>query len=344
MDIGCIMSKDRLGFVGILREALRIPAASPRFLILAFLSSFPLFCSLLLNEFLLQQTFLNAARLAFDGTSEFSTGRDSGGFRICYVLGPTSVLKRWVGEASRGLVLMSALYLVVGNPLDLLNSMVVVHNASAVYTGEDLPNPRQFFARPLKRIGFRGPLVTSMYSLVLSCLTLLVIVSFASSNLCGLSSPFGPATFASLLVLAASFAKFMEWSVIWNTGIVISIVEEKHGDSALAVAANLSRGNRRKGLALMLVFFVCRLALRSSCLYFVWHGEGSGLVVTVALVCLMCLGNVVKWSVFMVYYCDCKQRFLKRKADVEEGKATPHVVLVVFLVASFFLTGKLLRW
>ncbi|KAK3413255.1 hypothetical protein EUGRSUZ_I01826 [Eucalyptus grandis] len=320
MDTSCI------GFVGILREVLRIPTASPRFLILAFLSSFPLFCSLLLNEFLLQQTFLDAAHLGFDGTSEFSASSDSPGFGICDVLGPTRVLKRWVEEASRGLVLMSALYLVIANPLDLLNSMMVVHNASAIYAGDDPPNLRQFFIQPLKRIGFRGPLVTSMYSLLLSCLTLLVIVSFASGNLCGLFSPFGLGRFASALVLATSFTKYLEWSVIWNVGIVISILEEKQGDTALAVAAYLSRGSRRKGVALMLVFFICRLALRLSCLYIARHGRGSGLVAsTVVQVCLMCLGNVVKWSVFTVYYCDCKQRFLKKKTDVEEGKADPPV-------------------
>ncbi|XP_030469854.2 uncharacterized protein LOC115688232 [Syzygium oleosum] len=314
------MAKGRLGFVGILREALRISTTSPRFLTLAFLTSFPLFCSLLLNELLLQQTFLSTAHLAFRGLSEFSTSSDIGGFRTYSVLGSICVLQRWVGEASRGLVLMSALYLAIVNPLDLLNSMMVVRNASAIYAGENLPNPREFFVRPLKKIGFGGPLVTSMYSLVLSCLTLLVIVSFAS-NLCGLSSPFGLGGLAIVLVFAALFAKYMEWSVIWNTGIVISILEEKHGDIALGVAAYVSRGSRRKGLALMLVFFICRFALRLSCLYFAWHGKECILVATVAQVCLVCLGNVVKWSVFMVYYCDCKKGLLEKKIDVEEGKA-----------------------
>ncbi|KAI6700657.1 hypothetical protein NL676_014981 [Syzygium grande] len=283
------MAKGRLGFVGILREALRISTTSPRLMTLAFLTSFPLFCSLLLNELLLQQTFLSTAHLAFRGLSEFSTSSDIGGFRIYSVLGSICVLQRWVREASRGLVLMSALYLAIVNPLDLLNSMMVVRNASAIYAGENLPNLREFFVRPLKKIGFGGPLVTSMYSLVLSCLTLLVIVSYAS-NLCGLSSPFGLGGLAIVLVFVAFFAKYMEWSVIWNTGIVISILEEK-------------------------------FSLRLSCLYFAWHGKECILVATVAQVCLVCLGNVVKWSVFMVYYCDCKKGLLEKKIDVEEGKA-----------------------
>ncbi|KAI6700658.1 hypothetical protein NL676_014982 [Syzygium grande] len=176
MDASCIMAKDRLGVVGILGEALRVSiAGSPRFLILACLASFPLFCSLLLNEFLLQQTFLGTAHFAFDGMSECST---SGDFTLCIIATPIDVLKNWVGEASRGLVLMGVLYLVVVSPLDLLNTIVVVRNASAIYGGENLPNLREFFLRPFKEIGFRGPLVTFMYALVLSCLTWLGLVSF----------------------------------------------------------------------------------------------------------------------------------------------------------------------
>ncbi|KAF8011461.1 hypothetical protein BT93_J1925 [Corymbia citriodora subsp. variegata] len=294
MDISCIMAKDRLGFVGILREALRVCTASPRFLILAFLASFPLFCSLLLNELLLQQTFLNTAHFAVDGISECSNISGSPGVQICYFLGPISALKRWVGEVSRELVLMSALYLVIVNPLDLLNTIVFVHNASAIYGGENLPSLREFFIRPFKKIDFRGPLVTFMA--------------------------------ISGVLFVALFAKYMEWSAIWNTGIVISILEGKHGDIALGVAAYLSRGSRRKGFALMLVFFIWRLALRLYCLYFVGHSEGSGFVATTAVqVYLVCLGNVVKWSVFMVHYCDCKKRFLEKKIDVEEGEAAPLV-------------------
>ncbi|KAI6700656.1 hypothetical protein NL676_014980 [Syzygium grande] len=47
---------------------------------------------------------------------------------------------------------------------------------------------------------------------------------------------FGPVGFSRVLsgvLFAASFAKYMEWSAIWNMGIVISILEEKHGDIAL---------------------------------------------------------------------------------------------------------------
>ncbi|XP_030553634.1 uncharacterized protein LOC115757512 [Rhodamnia argentea] len=324
MDASRIMAKDRLGFFGILGEALRISAASPRFLILASLASFPLFCSLLLNEFLLQQTLLNAAHFAFDGMSECST---SGGVTLCTVVGPVAVLRKWVGEASQGLVLMGALYLVIVSPLDLVNTIVLVHNASAIYGGENLPNLRGFFVRPLKQIGFRGPLVTSMLALVLCCLTLVGLVSLAS-NIYVLSSSFLVVEFSSVLPIiffAALFVKYMEWSAVWNTGIVISILEEKHGDIALGVAAHLSRGSRRKGLALVLMLFIWRLALRLSCLYLARYRKESGFVATIVQVYLVCLGNVVKWSVFMVYYCGCKKRFLEKKIDVEEGEAAPLV-------------------
>ncbi|KAI3409375.1 uncharacterized protein J3R85_019375 [Psidium guajava] len=322
MEASRIMAKDRLGFFGILGEALRISATSPRFLILAFLAAFPLFCSLLLNEFLLQQTLLNTAHFAFDGISDCST---SDGITWCIRVEPVDVLKKWVGEASQGLVLMGALFLVFVSPLDLLNTIVLVHNASAIYGGENLPNLRGFFLGPLKQIGFRGPLVTFMLALVLCCVTLAGLVSLASS-IYALSSSFLVDGFPSVLFgvfFAALFVKYMEWSATWNTGIVISILEEKHGDIALGVAAYLSRGSRRKGLALMLTFFIWRLALRLSCLYFAWQSKESGFVALIVQVCLVCLGNVVKWPVFMVYYCDCKKQFLEKKMDVEDGKASP---------------------
>ncbi|KAL3723169.1 hypothetical protein ACJRO7_035359 [Eucalyptus globulus] len=173
---------------------------------------------------------------------------------------------------------MSALYLVIVNPPDRLDTVMFVHNASAIYGGENLPNPREFFVRPIGKIGFRRPFVTFMYALVLSCLTLLGLLSLAS-NLCGLSSSMGPVGFSKVLsgvLLVALFAKYMEWSAIWNAWIVISILEEKHGDIALGVAAYLCRGSRRKGLALMLVLFIRRLALRQFCLNFTGHSEESG--------------------------------------------------------------------
>lgn len=102
---------------------------------------------------------------------------------------------------------------------------------------------------------------------------------------------------------------------------MMSVLEEKQGVIALGVSAYVSRGCRRRGLFLMLIFFVWRLALRLSCLYVGWSEGGSGIVVTTVQVSLVCFGNVLKWVAFMVYFYDCKKRFLEKKVDVEQGSA-----------------------
>ncbi|PKI34356.1 hypothetical protein CRG98_045272 [Punica granatum] len=60
------------------------------------------------------------------------------------------------------------------------------------------------------------------------------------------------------------------------------------------------------------VFFLWQLCLRSFCLFLVWGREWGGARVGAAVPQLLgvCLRNLIKWVVFMVYYCDCKKRFL----------------------------------
>ncbi|PKI34355.1 hypothetical protein CRG98_045271 [Punica granatum] len=77
----------------------------------------------------------------------------------------------------------------------------------------------------------------------------------------------------------ALLMKYVEWRSIWNIGIAISVLEEKHWDIAIGMAAYLSRGSRRRGLLPMLVFFLWRLCLRSLCLYLAWGKKGTGTAV-----------------------------------------------------------------
>ena len=112
----------------------------------------------------------------------------------------------------------------------------------------------------------------------------------------------------------------MEWNAIWNMAVVISVLEEKQGIIALGVSAYVGSGCRLRGLFLMLIFSVWRLALRLSYLYVGWSEGGNGIAVA-AQVSLVCLGNVLKWVTFMVYFYDCKKRLLEKKVDVEKGSA-----------------------
>ncbi|XP_044479065.1 uncharacterized protein LOC123206038 [Mangifera indica] len=115
-----------------------------------------------------------------------------------------------------------------------------------------------------------------------------------------------------------------KWTAIWNMGLVISILEEnKHGDVALGVSAYLSRGSRKRGLVLQFMFSGWSFGLRILCILFGWRNGGSKNVIEViaAQVCVNCLWNVMKWVAFVIYFYDCKKRFLEKKFDGAEGKA-----------------------
>ncbi|PKI66940.1 uncharacterized protein LOC116211428 [Punica granatum] len=314
MDNESIMKKDKLGFGGILGQSLKITATNPKFLIFTLLTSFPLFLSLLLFEFLLQETFYDSARTLLSDES-----RDTfcaGGFCDISSGGPVSWMKTFIPKHFHQFATLGFTYLILVHPLDLLNTILILRHSSALYAGETLQSFRGFFLNPLKDLGFVGPLITSVYALLLSALVSLGLISLGINSYQFFSLLSG-VPFLALLM------KYVEWRSIWNVGIVISVLEEKHGDIAIGVAAYLSKGSRRLGFLLMLVFFLWRLCLRSLCLYLVWgkRGTGTGVGATVAQVLGVCLGNLIKWVVLMVYYCYCKKRFLEKKIDVEHGKS-----------------------
>lgn len=106
-------------------------------------------------------------------------------------------------------------------------------------------------------------------------------------------------------------------SAWWNMGVVISILEEKSGLEALSTSLYLSKGNRFRGFALMLLNFIWVYALSWSTLHA--RGSFSGrLALAFVNTGLACVGKAMKWVVCMVYYHDCKRR-CRDKDDIEEG-------------------------
>ncbi|KAK9271663.1 hypothetical protein L1049_002026 [Liquidambar formosana] len=315
MENNQIMMKEKLGFFGILKEALTIPCKNPKFIILTFLTSLPLFCAMLIHETIFQQTLIETAKI--------STQKPFCDQFFCYNMQPMDVIKQLIEVVSHRFLLLGLLYLGMVHLLDLLNTIKTINSASVIYAGEKSMNLKDMLYRPIKEATFGGPLITSLYALLLASLTLLGLVSLATQFYTSSKNILFMVVFGVLFI--ALLTKYLEWTAIWNMGLVISILEGKHGDVALGVSAYLSRGSRRRGLFLVLVFFVWRLALRVSCLYVGWHEGGSGIVVTATQVCLVCLENVIKWVVFMIYFYDCKKRFLEKKVDVEDGRAAENV-------------------
>ena len=79
--------------------------------------------------------------------------------------------------------------------------------------------------------------------------------------------------------------------------IVTSILEGIYGTKAFALWDYFSKKRKEKGLEghrllSMLVFFLWGFALQSLSLYFGFYKRVRGVIV---LVCLLCMGNVMKW-------------------------------------------------
>ncbi|XP_041015062.1 uncharacterized protein LOC121257873 isoform X3 [Juglans microcarpa x Juglans regia] len=204
------------------------------------------------------------------------------------------------------------------NILEQSHSHDLEYHRWSVVTSEVTTELRTTFSHQLVQLGF---LYLVPFHLLELC-TVIVTVDLASKIYAEdrpiltlkemLYKPIYGARIRALLL------KYLEWSAVWNVSIVISVLEGTFGVRAMALSARFNRGNERRGLLLMAVFFVWGLDLRLPCLYFrCYEGEIMGIVAQVGL---FCLGNVLKWVACMLYFYDCKKQTLEKKVDVEAGR------------------------
>lgn len=187
--------------------------------------------------------------------------------------------------------------------------------------------------RKMVALKLRGSMETSLCSVLLASLTMLGLValstdffymtkdiSFMSMTDIFFISKVSIFTlfFGSLFVVL--LGKYIEWSAVWNMGIVMSILDKNQGYIAIGVASYLSRGSRKLGFSLMMVFFVLKVVFGLPCLYALWNEGSCGALGNVVFVSLNCVGNVVMWVVLMVYFYDCKREFLEKKVDLENNQ------------------------
>ncbi|KAL9447220.1 hypothetical protein AB3S75_014818 [Citrus x aurantiifolia] len=317
MDDSRIAMKEKLEFVGIIKEALKIPIKNPKFIFTILLTFFPLFCSLCLHETMFQRALIESLRSQADDPPPHE------GFVSIYRYSWPSLygFRGWIGNFISGkLLVQSFTLLAIIHLFDLLNTIITVSTASAIYAQEKETLTKPFIENKVAL--FKGPLITSIYALLLNSLALVGLFTL-SINIYVMWSAFTFFTLTYMLVFVALFTKYIEWSAVWNTGIVISILEQnKHGDVALGVSAYISRGSRKRGFLIMLVFFAWSFGLRLSSLCVGWQKVNVVIEVILAQACLDCLGSVMKWVAFMIYFYDCKKRFIEKKFDGSaEGKA-----------------------
>ncbi|XP_023521726.1 uncharacterized protein LOC111785557 [Cucurbita pepo subsp. pepo] len=318
-----ILAKSKLGFSASFREAFKILFNHPNFISLVLISSFPLFASLLAHHILLHPTFIQLLKLL----SEENPSDPSPRYIIrCRLDGSTACISQRSSDDNNFKATLSHKFLIstlISSALifflDLLSTISTVSISAAIYGGNSQMGFKQMLVEVRKRVAvrLRGSLATSLYALILASLTLLGLIALSTNMFLMPKSSF---IFGTIFVFLLT--KFIEWSAIWNMGIVISILDKNHGYIAIGVAAYLSRGRRKLGLSLMLVFFALKVALGLPCLYALWNQGSCGALGNVVSVSFKCVGDILMWIVLMVYFYDCKRQFLEKKIDLENnGKA-----------------------
>ncbi|XVE83935.1 hypothetical protein DITRI_Ditri16bG0128800 [Diplodiscus trichospermus] len=305
--------KERLGFFEIIKESLKIAFMNPSFIFFTFLTSLPLFCFLVLYEIILQHILIETGKI-LQQTSDLSPFSVFGGDYLRLM-----DIEKLFEVVSPKVLLLGFLYLGIIYFLDLFNTIATVDVASIIYAGEKSISLKDMFFRPVKETRLKGPLITSICSQSLALLISLGLLSFATYIFITSEDFFFMLLFVVLFI--ALLGKYVEWSAVWNMGIVISVLEEKQGDLALLASSYLTRCNRACGFFLMLGFFAWRFALRFSFLYEGWNNGGSSLVVTAVHISLVCISNVLKWVSILVYFYDCKKQRAYEHTDVEEAKS-----------------------
>ncbi|KAK8516661.1 hypothetical protein V6N13_080754 [Hibiscus sabdariffa] len=166
----------------------------------------------------------------------------------------------------------------------------------------------------------KGVLFTSMYVHFVSTGFLLVSIWLVTNYyIIVMNFFYNPVTAAFLRIVGVGLlVKFLEWSVIWNVSIVVSMLEGVHGADALGLSVYLCRGSERRGFLLMLVFFVSGIGLRFACFY---GGSREKRWRMVAGVGLICMGKVMKWIICVIYFYRCKEWTEERVEDEENRTA-----------------------
>lgn len=300
------MSKEKLRILGIMKEAVKITCKNPKFMIFTCLTSLPLLCSLFMYESLFMQTLAEAAKVLHkEGAESYSD------CLLCLSGKGVMVVDRLIGEVSHNLLVLILSHLGIIQLCDFFNTVATVNSASVIHAGNETLTLKEMLIKHLMDSRLKGPLITSIYTLVLTSILSLGLLSL-SVYIYILVRVGSLLVVVFLVMFVALLRLYLEWGAVWEMGTVISILEDKEGDVALVVASCLSRENRGNGILLMIACLIWRLGLRMVCLFIAMDGGGSKILILVVQISLVALANIIKWVSFVVYYVDCKQRRLEK--------------------------------
>lgn len=295
----------------ILRESVMIYFRNFNFIIFTFLTSLPLFCIMVYFEIYLQEILVETSNIVNLPNDHFTHSGYSDWLDL--------TIMRFNKDYFLKLILVVFIYMVPLHVFEFGSAVVTVDLASKIRSKEKKMTLREMFQKPFELSKLRGSFVTCIFVLFLTTTHQLGLLSIVLNYHVFLKNTSCYMLFA--VICSMTFAKvlrmYLEWSAMWNTSLVMSVLEGIHGIDALAVSVSLSRGSHKRGLFLMLIFFAWGHLLRLSCYHIGGYEQGNGIFIQVGLFCMV---NTLKWVVCMIYFIDCKDMNLEKKTDEESGK------------------------
>ncbi|KAJ1405316.1 hypothetical protein SESBI_25865 [Sesbania bispinosa] len=304
----------KLEVLDILKETVMFYVKNINFIIFTFLTSLPFFCVMVYFEILFQQIVVETPEiiplLPFYERPRVYFVYDNGII--------DSTIKSFSKDYLPVLIQLGFIYLIPLHVLELCSAVLTMDLASKLRSEENKMSLKQMFQNSIDISMMKGTFITSLYMLFLSS-CLLIAFPWTLTNCYSFFRVFGGYIF--LVVCGLAFVKllmmYLEWSAIWNMSIVISVVDGIYGIGALRVSYFFSRGNQKRGLLLMLVFFALGLCLRLSCLFFGCYKGGNGIFLQIGLLTVV---NTLKWVACVIYFNDCKERKMEKKIDKESAR------------------------
>jgi len=223
------------------------------------------------------------------------------------------------------LIQLGFIYTVPLHVLEFCSAVITIGLASKLSSEENhndtsLMSIKHMFQNFIDISIMKRTFTTSLYMLALS-FGLLIAFPFTVSTCYGLYSAFGCYIFfatISCVAIGKLLMVYLEWRAIWNMSIVISVLDGIYDIGALRVSYFFSNGNQKRGLVLMLVFFVYGGFLRLICIYLGCYKGGSGIFLLIGIVGILTVVNTLKWVSCVIYFNGCKERKMEIKVDDEE--------------------------
>ncbi|XP_021727458.1 uncharacterized protein LOC110694601 [Chenopodium quinoa] len=309
----------------ILKSATKILKSNPMFMGLTIMSVLPLFVFMVLHEIKISEVMDGVSKFLLPPSFSYTYYFTGDEFEY-----DENDLRR---KHFRVVLELFPFYLVLLPLLEFFSLPLIVNLGVKIYAGEissSLTVKEIINEVIYKKVNLKGAFITLFWVQLLSICTFAGLIWTVLSHHFIMQYIFLREDFVQILsigfhslIFLGILYKFLEWSVLWNMAMVISVLQIEAGLYALELSAYYGKHCKRTGFKLMLMVlsysFFLRLPflLARMCNYVIV----VTVAVTVIVFGLVFFGSLVKWVALVTYFYECKAQVLLKKANEEAHKA-----------------------